>query len=74
MVLIYKPELAEVRTGRNSVTLQIEGKAGCYQFLLGITVVPREIQDIMKNLGRGGKGVNKVHYGLCENGEYNCHR
>ena len=27
MVLIYKPELAEVRMGRNSVTLQIEGKA-----------------------------------------------
>ena len=46
----------------------------CFQFLLGITVVPREIQDIMKNLGRGGKGLNKVHYGLCENGEYNCHR
>ena len=34
----------------------------CFQFLLGITVVPREIQDnsLAKFLG----GVNKVHYGL----------
>ena len=35
-----------------------------FQFLLGITVVPREIQ------GNGNAkcwGVNKVHYGLCEN-------
>ena len=48
-----------------------------FQFLLGITVVPRESKTtIMQNLGggvRGGGGggrlVNKVHYGLCENGE-----
>ena len=38
----------------------------CFQFLLGITVVPREIEDngyakVLK--------VNKVHYGLGENGQ-----
>ena len=39
----------------------------CFQFPLGITVVPREIQD-----DRYAKlwGVNKVHYGLCANGEF----
>ena len=40
----------------------------CFQFLLGITVVPREIEDngqwLCKILG-----LSKVHYGLCENGE-----
>ena len=41
----------------------------CSQFLLGITVVPREIQD--NGYGKFW-GVNKVHYGLRENGE--CHR
>ena len=30
----------------------------CFQFLLGITVLPREIQIFWE--------VNKVHYGLCE--------
>ena len=41
----------------------------CFQFLLGITVVPGEIEDNgYANLGGGG--VNKVHYGLCENSEY----
>ena len=36
-----------------------------------ITVVPREIEDndCAKFRGGGGGGVNKVHYGLCENGE-----
>ena len=38
----------------------------CFQFLLGITVVPGEIQD--NGYAKFG-GVNKVHYGLCENGE-----
>ena len=35
----------------------------CYQFPLGIRVVPREIEDngYAKFLGK-----NKVHYGLCE--------
>ena len=47
----------------------------CFQFLLSITVVLREIQDngYAKNFlsrGGGGGGVNKVLYGLCENGEY----
>ena len=37
-----------------------------FQFLLGITVVPREIQD--NDYAKFG-GLNKVHYGLCENGE-----
>ena len=38
----------------------------CFQFLLGITVIPREIIDN----GYAIWGVNKVHYGLCENGEF----
>ena len=40
----------------------------CFQFLQGITVIPREIKDdgYIKFWG-----VNKVHYGLCENGELN---
>ena len=38
----------------------------CFQFLQGITVVPREIED---NGYVKFWGVNKVHYGLCENGE-----
>ena len=45
----------------------------CFQFLLGITVVPIEIEDnghveFFGGVGWGG-GVTKVHYGLCENGE-----
>ena len=39
----------------------------CFQFLLGITVVPREIQD--DDYAKLW-GVNKMHYGLCANGEY----
>ena len=38
----------------------------CFQFLLGITVGPREIE------GNGHTkfwGANRVHYGICENGE-----
>ena len=38
----------------------------CFQFLLGITVVLIEIQD---NGYAKFWGVNKVHYGLCENDE-----
>ena len=44
----------------------------CFQFLLGITVVLREIEDnghAFFFLGWGG-GINKVHYGLCENGKW----
>ena len=43
----------------------------CFQFFLGITVILREIKDngYAKFGGGGGGGVNKVHYGLCENGE-----
>ena len=40
----------------------------CFQFLLGITVVPLEIQD--DDYAKFW-GVNRVHYGLCENGELN---
>ena len=40
----------------------------CFQFLLGITVVPREIKD--NGYVKFG-GVNNVHYGLFKNGEYN---
>ena len=38
----------------------------CFQFLQGITVVPREIQD--NGYAKFG-GANKVHYGMCECGE-----
>ena len=38
----------------------------CCQFLLGITIVPREIED---NGYAKFWEVNKVHYGLCEIGE-----
>ena len=50
----------------------------CFQFLLGITVLPREIQDngsanffffVGGGGGGGGARANKVHYGLCEDGE-----
>ena len=48
-----------------------------FQFLLGITVVPREIKDSGYSIfffffgggGGGGRG-SKVHCGLCENGEW----
>ena len=39
----------------------------CFQFLRGITVVPREIQD--NGYSKFG-GLNTVHYGLCENGQW----
>ena len=39
----------------------------CFQILQGITVVPREIEN---NAYAKFWGVNKVNYGLCENGEY----
>ena len=38
----------------------------CFQFLLGITFVPREIKD---NDCVKFCWVNKVNYGLCENFE-----
>ena len=38
----------------------------CFQFLPGITVVPREIED---NGYAKFWVVNTLHYGLCENGE-----
>ena len=46
----------------------------CFQFLLAITVLPREIKDnaCANFWGKGGgRGVDKVHvyYGLCENGK-----
>ena len=37
--------------------------AHCFQYLLGITVVQREIQD---NDYAEFWGVEKLHYGLCE--------
>ena len=39
----------------------------CFQLLQGNTVVPREIED---NGYAKFCGVNKLHYGLCENGEF----
>ena len=43
----------------------------CFQFPLGIIFIPREIEDRCdeKKMGGGGRGVNKVHFGLGENGE-----
>ena len=38
------------------------------KFLLGITVVPEESKTMDTQALEGG-GVNKVHYGLCENDE-----
>ena len=38
----------------------------CFQFLLGIAVVPREIED---NGYAKFWGLNKLHYSLCENEE-----
>ena len=38
----------------------------CFRFLLGVTVVSREIED---NGYAKFWGVNKVHYGLCGNGK-----
>ena len=40
-----------------------------FPILLGITVVPREIEN---NGYAKFWGVNKVHYGLCENGQFQC--
>ena len=40
----------------------------CFQLFLGITVVLRDIQDT--GYVKFWPGVNKVHYGLCENGEF----
>ena len=39
------------------------------KFSLGITVFPKEIEDGYANFRGGRGGVNKVHYGLCENHE-----
>ena len=41
----------------------------CFQFFLGITMVPREIKDNAYAKFRGG-GVNKVHYDWRENIEF----
>ena len=50
-----------------------------FQFLLGITVVPREIENnghaefffffFFGGGGGGGGRLTRVHYGLCEKGE-----
>ena len=46
----------------------------CFQIIQCITVVPREIEN--NGYAKffvvvvGGGGVNRVHYGVCENGEY----
>ena len=39
----------------------------CFQFPLGITVIPRETED---NGYAKFWGINRVHYGLGENGQY----
>ena len=41
----------------------------CFQFPLGIIFIPREIEDRCYEKKMGGGGVNKVHFGLGENGE-----
>ena len=41
----------------------------CFSFLLGITAVPREIENnAYAEFGAGGGGANKVHYGKFGNG------
>ena len=44
-----------------------------FQFLLGITVVSREVEDngseTFGGWGGGGGGFGKVHFGFGENGE-----
>ena len=43
----------------------------CFQFLLGITVAPRDIEENgYANFSFLLGGVNKVHYDLGENGEF----
>ena len=43
----------------------------CFPSLQGITVFRREIENSgSEKFFRWGGGVNKVHYGLCENGEF----
>ena len=42
----------------------------CFQFLLGITVVPREIVDNGYAKFRERGGGNKVHCGLCDKSEF----
>jgi len=39
----------------------------CFQFLLGFTIVPRELEN---NTSAKFWGVNKVYYGLCESSEF----
>ena len=39
----------------------------CFQFLLGITVISRDIED---NAYANVWGINKVHYRICENDEW----
>ena len=41
-------------------------RSHCFQFLLGLTIVPREIEN---NAYVQFLGVNKVHYGQCGSGE-----
>ena len=42
----------------------------CFQFFLGITVIPREIKDNGYAKFGGGGGGKEVHYTLYENGEF----
>ena len=44
----------------------------CFRFLLGITNLPREIEG--NALIRKLLGVNKVHYGIVQNGQFVCLR
>ena len=41
----------------------------CFQFLLGITVAPGEIEDNGYAKFWGANNVHYADYGLCENGE-----
>ena len=43
-----------------------------FSFLLGITAVPRKIENnfvVKVGAGGGGGGASKVHYGKCGSGE-----
>ena len=65
---IWDPSIHHFHTDHNAPCLPPKILHNhCCQFLLGITVVPREIED---NGYAKFWEVNKVHYGLCKIGEY----
>ena len=65
---IWDPSIHHFHTDHNAPCLPPKILHNhCFQFLLGITVVPREIE---KNDYAKFSEVNKVYFGPCEIGEY----